>query len=164
MDSGTREARPRAFHPDRSPQYTPPAVRPGWDLGPERRLDDGRSLARAMGWFSIGLGVAELVAPRKITRFLGVDESHTGLVRFYGAREIASGVAILASQRDPSAGMWSRVGGDLLDLGTLGAAMRDDRANHANIGVAMAMVAGAAALDVLAVRQLYSTADAGERA
>ena len=30
-------------------------------------------LAKALGWFSIGLGVAELVAPERFTRALGME-------------------------------------------------------------------------------------------
>lgn len=29
-------------------------------------------LAKALGWFSLGLGLAELLAPRRITRALGM--------------------------------------------------------------------------------------------
>ena len=47
-------------------------------------------MARALGWFSIGLGMTELLAPRRITRALGMEGTE-GLLRFYGAREIASG-------------------------------------------------------------------------
>ena len=49
--------------------------------GPDR-------LARALGWFSIGLGVTELVAPGQIARTLGL-EGKEGLIRAYGARELA---------------------------------------------------------------------------
>ena len=45
-------------------------------------------MARALGWFSIGLGLTELIAPGKITRALGM-EGKENLVRAYGAREVA---------------------------------------------------------------------------
>lgn len=143
---------PRAFEPGHTDAPVP-ARTPGWDLGPERRLDDGRTLARGLGWFSIGLGLAELLAPERITRFLGVDDEHTGLVRFYGARELASGVAIL-SQRHPTAGVYSRIAGDTVDLASLAAAMNGEDANRGNIATAMAMVAGVTALDMLCAQQL----------
>jgi hypothetical protein len=69
-------------------------VDPGWDVGPERRIDDGRTSARGLAWFSIALGAFELLAAEKLTDFLGVDERHDNLIRAYGCREIASGVAI----------------------------------------------------------------------
>ena len=40
-------------------------------------------LARALGWFSLGLGLAELLAPRLFTHALGMRGSE-GLVRAYG--------------------------------------------------------------------------------
>ena len=56
-------------------------------------------------------------APRRLTRALGLD-GHEALVRAYGVREVATGVAILASH-DPTPWIWGRVGGDALDLATL---------------------------------------------
>ena len=74
-------------------------------------------VARGLGWFSIGLGLAEIVAGREIGRTLGMED-RTWLIRAYGVREIASGIAIF-SQDTPRAGVWSRVAGDVLDLATL---------------------------------------------
>ena len=68
------------------------------------------ALARGLGWFSIGLGVAELVAPGQLARFLGMEE-RTELIRAYGAREIMTGIGIL-SQEDPTPWIWGRVAGD----------------------------------------------------
>ena len=150
--SATTESTPRAFHPDQSRNLTLPGTTPGWDLGPERRIDDGQTLANALGWFSIGLGAAELFAARQLTEYLGM-EGHEDLVRLYGAREIATGVGIL-SQRKPTGWIWGRVAGDLLDLGTLGAALTSDRAHRGPIIGAMAAVAGVAMLDVLCGNQL----------
>src|SRR3954447_21563425 len=52
-------------------------------------------LARALGWLSIGLGVVELVAPGRLARSLGL-EGKEGLIRAYGARELASAVPTLS--------------------------------------------------------------------
>lgn len=41
-----------------------------------------------------------------------------GLVRACGAREIATGLAILLS-KNPTPWLWARVGGDVLDIATL---------------------------------------------
>jgi hypothetical protein len=113
-------------------------------------------VARFLGWFSIGLGVTELVAPRMITRLLGTSENDT-LVRAYGVREIASGIGILAQSRQPSPWVWSRVGGDALDLATLGTSLVKDNPNRRNVGIAMAMVAGVTALDLFAGLKLRSS-------
>jgi hypothetical protein len=33
----------------------------------------GGQLARALGWFSLGLGLVEVVAPRKLGKLIGVN-------------------------------------------------------------------------------------------
>jgi hypothetical protein len=118
-------------------------------------------LAQGLGWFSIGLGVAELVAPQNLARFLGMRE-RTELIRLYGLREIATGVAIL-SQDDPTPWLWGRVGGDLLDLGTLATGLRRSNPQKENVGLAMAAVAGVTALDVLCAQALGAQAEARRR-
>jgi hypothetical protein len=36
-------------------------------------LPDGAGLSRGLGWFSVGLGIAELAAPRVLARAIGID-------------------------------------------------------------------------------------------
>lgn len=114
-------------------------------------------LARGLGWFSIGLGLAELAAPRGLTRLIGVHGNHTGLLRLLGLREIASGIGIL-TQRRPAAGAWSRVGGDAIDLALLGAAFTSPKADRGRLALATAAVAGVTALDVICSQQLSRSA------
>jgi hypothetical protein len=160
MDHDTTQERPRAFWPEYARTYDEPARTPGWDLtGPERRIDDGRTLARAMGWLGVGLGAIELAAPKKVAEFLGVDERHSSLIRGYGAREVASGLGIM-KQRTPTAGVWSRVAGDALDLATLAAALAPSRRRD-RVLLVMGVVAGALALDALAARQLTQRSNGG---
>ncbi|MDO9502814.1 hypothetical protein [Falsiroseomonas sp.] len=110
-------------------------------------------LARAIGWFSIGLGVVQMLAPRRVTRALGL-RGQEGLVRAYGAREVASGM--LALSVDPSVGLRSRIIGDAVDAATLMAALRPGNPKRDNVLLALAMVAGVAALDILADRALQA--------
>jgi len=113
-------------------------------------------LGRALGWFSMGLGLTELLAPQVLTRWLGV-EGKEGLVRAYGAREIASGVLCLSVNNDY--GAYSRVAGDMLDLATLAGAYNDDNPKKANVGIAIAAVVGIAIVDAFAgqsIRNLHS--------
>jgi hypothetical protein len=155
MTTTTGTQRPRAFYHDGSiGTPLPPAKTPGWDLSTERRIDDGKGLARMLGWFSIGLGAAELLAPAQVADLAGLDEDRTDLVRFYGMREIASGVGILSQFREPTPWVWSRVAGDLLDLATLGAAMAGDNPRRGRAAGAMAMVLGVTALDMYCASQL----------
>lgn len=109
--------------------------------------NDGQTLARGLGWFSIALGALELLAPRAVGRQLEMQHE-TGTIQAYGAREIATGVGILAS-RDPTWWIWGRVIGDALDLATLApnADPRNPRRNE--VLMAIGAVAGVAILDYL---------------
>ncbi|HZW22586.1 SRPBCC family protein [Noviherbaspirillum sp.] len=111
------------------------------------KSDRADQMAKALGWFSIGLGLAQLIAPRGVSRAIGVQDSPR-LMRTLGAREIASGVGIL-SQRRPANWLWARVAGDAMDLALLGAAARSRHSLRERIGWASAAVAGIAVLDLL---------------
>jgi len=110
-------------------------------------------LARALGWFGIGLGLAEVAAPRGIAKLVGVRGDHSMLIRLLGMREIASGIGILTQHR-PTEGVWSRVGGDAIDLACLGTAFMEPRARQDRVLAATAAVLGVTLLDVLCARQL----------
>ena len=106
--------------------------------------------ARALGWASLGIAVAELVAPGWLQRQLGV-RGHRGLLRALGARELLSGVGLLAADRPGptmKTGLWSRVGGDVMDLALLGAAATRTR-RPAGLAVAAGLVLGSMALDLI---------------
>ena len=127
---------------DRAPSHSPPDV----------RYAPGLKLAKCLGWFSIGLGVAQVVAPRMMARWIGVNEPN--MLPLYGMREIVTGVGILRSER-PIGWMWGRVAGDAQDLATLGAAMFDRDNPHCERTCAAALaVAGVTAADVLCATQL----------
>jgi hypothetical protein len=64
MENGTPRAAPRAFYPAYAESSRPEPKVPGWDLGPERRVDNGRTLRRVLGWSSIGLAALGLAVPR----------------------------------------------------------------------------------------------------
>ena len=125
-------------------------------------------LATGLGWFSIALGAAELLAPREVARVIGVSPDHRTIttLRAYGAREIASGIAIL-SQPGEAKWLWSRAGGDAIDLASLTAAVGRQNTDASRLALATAAVAGVAILDVLAAIGLTASrhggADAGVR-
>lgn len=116
-------------------------------------------LANALGWFSIGLGLAEVVAPGGLARLIGIDDDARtrAVLRSYGLRELAAGAGILATDR-PAGWLWSRVAGDMLDLSSLGKAMASSDNDRIRLGVAAAAVAGVTALDILCAQQLGSNA------
>lgn len=111
------------------------------------------SMAQGLGWASVGLGLAEVLAPRSIARLVGADESETTLrlVRVMGARELLAGAGIF-SQRKESGWLWGRVAGDLLDLALLAAVLKGNREGRAKAAAAMVAIAGITALDALVAR------------
>lgn len=110
-------------------------------------------LAVGLGWFSIGLGLAELLAPRSVARAIGMPDASDGVLQTFGARKLANGVAIL-SQPDNPTWLWSRVGGDGIDLAYLTSGFQDDRVDTGKLGFAMAAVLGVTALDAICAQQL----------
>ena len=153
VDAPDRAVRPAAFDPELATSLNLPERAPGWDVGPERRIDDGRTMARMLGWASIGLGALEVLAPNRLADFLGVDDEHASLIRLMGVREIAQGVAILNS-KDPTPGIYARIAGDALDVGALGAALAKDDSNKGAVLASLAFVAGVTAMDVICAAQL----------
>ena len=104
-------------------------------------------MARGLGWFSIGLGVAELVAARALARSLGM-QGHENLIRAFGAREIVQGISCL-SVNPPTPGVWTRVAGDAVDIATLAAFATPGNRKRQNVKWALAAVAGVTLADVV---------------
>jgi hypothetical protein len=120
----------------------------------KKRAMNAEKIATALGWFSIGLGVTELITGGRMSKAFGMGDRNAGkVVRAFGVREIASGVAILAGQK--KLGVWSRVPGDLADLGTLWSALAlPSNPHRGRVALAMGAVAGTTALDVATARRL----------
>ena len=114
---------------------------------------NAKRLAKGLGWFSVGLGLTELLAPNAIAKVSGVSSKHTGLIRLYGLRELASGIGIFAQEK-PTTAVWSRVAGDAIDLASLGAAFTSPDAKRGRIAFATASVLAVTALDLICARQL----------
>ncbi|HJQ82581.1 MAG TPA: SRPBCC family protein [Candidatus Binatia bacterium] len=122
---------------------------------PTRALGDPGQLARALGWFSIGLGVAEVAAPGVVSRLIGIapDGRRHPALRAMGLREIATGAGILTRRR-PADWLRGRVVGDVVDLALLAAAWRTRGAHRGRFVTATTAVAGVTALDALCARAL----------
>lgn len=148
-------ATPRAFEQGVESRVGASSSRSGWGQAVGRRVGDGETLANALGWFSIGLGVLELAATEPLCEFLGMEDRQN-LVRLYGLREVAKGVGILANRR-PEGWMWARIAGDLLDIGTLATALTPDNRQRDNVMLEIGAVAGVTALDVICARQLRAS-------
>ncbi len=112
-------------------------------------------LARGLGWFSIGLGAAELLMPRIMARIAGINpDKNESLIRMLGVREIASGVAIFAQGERPAEAIWSRVVGDAMDLASLGVAFASLDSKKLNLAFVTANVLAVTALDVICAQEL----------
>ena len=123
-----------------------------------RFAPDDRQLGQILGLFSIGLGLAELLAPRAVGRAIGVGD-HPAIVRMVGVREIVTGLGLL-SERAPGTWAWARVAGDAMDLALLGAATSSPDADPRRIAAATAGVLGVTALDVYSGQRLRATQSA----
>jgi hypothetical protein len=111
------------------------------------------SLAKPLGWFSLALGAAELLRPREIATAHGVPQGK-GVVRAFGAREIAAGVGVLARPNSPVPFL-ARAAGDVLDVGAAGIAARKARGQKRTVAlVSLATVTGFLALDLLVARSI----------
>ena len=86
---------------------------------------------------------------------IGVDDDEASRKAMVGigVRELASGVGILTREH-PVGPVWSRVGGDVMDLALLGRALRSAEGQRNRLAAATAAVIGVSILDVLAGRSL----------
>jgi uncharacterized membrane protein len=137
------------------------ATAPYQQLADEDRGTGGESLSDFLGYFSIGLGLAEVLAPTAIARLVGIkhpNNRNRTLLRLMGLREISSGVAILSNQQ-PKKAVMSRVAGDALDLALLGATLASSENDRGRTLFATANVLAVTALDVMASKSLAKQPD-----
>ncbi len=106
----------------------------------------GNRTAQGLAWFSLGLGLAEFLAPEAVAKLSGVP--HPRLLRLSGLREMACGLGIITSPR-PAGWLWGRVAGDMMDLATLTSALLEADGRRGRVLASLAAVAGVTALDVL---------------
>jgi len=113
---------------------------------PGRSWSSHDRLAKNLGYFSIALGMVELMAPRALCNAIGLRGMEP-VIRAYGAREVATGVAILASH-DPQPWIWARVAGDVADFATVAAGLQQDNTRTENKVMTLAALAAVTAGDV----------------
>jgi len=119
-----------------------------------REEADATGLIRGLGWFGVTLGIAELAVPRLLASAIGVDRDGAApaILRAMGVREIASSSAVLVRPDHP-APRWARVIGDAIDVGLLGLALATPGTGKRRLALALGVVAGVTALDVVAARR-----------
>lgn len=120
--------------------------------------DPDQRLARNLGWFSIGLGATEILAPGLVAKISGAPDSKRSrmLIRTYGGREIAQGIAILSSMPRPAGWVWGRVAGDVLDIGSVAVGMLSNGGSVPRGVVAMTSLLGVTAIDHYCADKLSS--------
>jgi len=116
----------------------------------------------ALGWFSVGMGLAGLLAPRQLARLIGADAesgSTAWALRAVGGRELICGVGLLSGARRAN---WAgaRLAGDVMDLALITAALQSRRTNHERLLLAGAGVLGAASWDAYSAWSLQRDAAA----
>lgn len=108
-------------------------------------------LVRGLGWASLALGVPQVVSPYGFTRALGTAPAlrNRWTSAAIGVRELTAAAGLLG--RPHPAWLWSRVGGDAMDLALLARALmhRDGRGSARTVA-ATAGTAAIAAADVYA--------------
>jgi uncharacterized membrane protein len=138
--------------------------------GREREVSLPRSrradkLAQGLGWFSIGLGTAQILAPRAMSRLVGVKDAdgNAGLMRALGLREIAAGIGLLTDPK-PTGFAAARVAGDAMDLALMVNTLSTPENDKARALLATTVVLGAGLIDVLATEELARTTPGVEHA
>jgi hypothetical protein len=118
-----------------------------------RSDDTTTTLINVLSAASFGLGLSEVLGPRRLAVLAGVDDSRhaTRVIRAFGFRECASGAALVAG---PPKLVWTRVAGDALDLGLLLAALKGRIGRRRRrCATAAVAIAGITALDVYTARR-----------
>jgi len=121
---------------------------------PGRSRSSHDKLAKGLGYFSIALGVVELVAPGAICRAVGIRGLEP-VVRGYGAREIATGVGILTSH-DSQPWVWARVAGDLADVATVATGVQQANQSRSRRALALATLTAVTVVDLACANGLNS--------
>lgn len=124
---------------------------------PRQQNGHGEGLANVLGWFSIGLGMAELIAPDSVARLVGVepDDRTRTIVRGLGAREVLSGIGILATSR-PTNWVRARVAGDAMDAALLTRLLRSRSTDSERTSASLAAVLAVGVIDAYCAQQLMT--------
>jgi hypothetical protein len=138
---------PRILEPTPTAGQAPSHAPPDVHFAPRTKIATG------LGWFSIGLGLAEVLAPHAMAEITGVRRP--SLVFLCGLREIATGVLILSSNDNPAPWVWARVAGDAMDLAILAETVATGESeDRTKALVSMGAVAGVTAADVMTAAEL----------
>jgi uncharacterized membrane protein len=112
--------------------------------------------AKALGLFSVALGLSEVAAPEHVARLIGIGDrpATRWTLRALGVREILSGLGIFAQGGRSAGPLWARLAGDAIDLALLGSSLADGPKRPARLLAAAAAVVGVAGLDAYSAAAL----------
>jgi uncharacterized membrane protein len=112
-------------------------------------------LADGLGWFSLGLGTAQLLAPGEVNRMIGVhDDPRTRFwQRVVGLQELSAAAGILGVRRVRE-WLWGRTAGDVVHLTMLERAFQGRCEDPARLAGAIVSVLGTFAADAYAAARL----------
>jgi len=102
-----------------------------------------------LGQNAIGLGLWGLLAPKGVNRFLGLKSSPQTTQLLFGAREMATGMALFSDPTKAGA-LWARVLGDVFDIVLLRRLAEPSNPKRGNARLALGVVLAVTALDVIA--------------
>jgi hypothetical protein len=109
--------------------------------------------ARGLGWTSLVIGTAEVVAPRRIESLLGLEHcpKRRRVMRLMGLRELMHGATLLSQKGSPKGkrtALWARVAADAVDSALLAVAATKTR-RPARFAAVTAAVFAIGAIDLL---------------
>jgi uncharacterized membrane protein len=135
------------------------------DMATSAANGDGaaRKLADGLGWFSLGLGTTQLLAPGEVNRLIGIrDDAHTRFwQRVVGIQELSAAAGILGVRRMRE-WLWGRTAGDVVHLTMLGRAFRGRCEHPGRLAGATVSVLGTFGADAYAAVRLTTRPSRGE--
>ncbi|MEA2255551.1 MAG: hypothetical protein QOG35_1596 [Solirubrobacteraceae bacterium] len=127
-------------------------------MAPRDHNGDAATLATELGWFSLGLGTAQLLAPGRVNRAIGVRDDRRSRFwqRVVGVQELTAAAGILGRRR-PVEWLWARTAGDVVHLAMLARARRGERCERPErLEAAIASVVSCFAADAYASTRMTS--------
>src|SRR5690349_13122050 len=109
-----------------------------------------RKIAAGLGWFSVGMGVAEIVAPGAVSKLIGVKRKSSD-TRWRGVRKLAAGIGLMQAPQS-GMGLLTRAGANVLELSRMRSRSRRRGSNSGRAAIGLAALAGVAAICVKQAR------------
>ena len=156
-DAGTGDPQ-RSFYTAGLATTAMPDVAKGRHYRPAQMRDPDQGVNSGIAWFSVALGVTQIVAPDSLARLIGIRPTQTTrtTMRAIGMRGLTTGLGLLSkSKRSPW--LWARLAGDMVDLSLLGTGVGRRADDRSRAGRAALAVGSVAALDFLAATRSRRT-------